>query len=259
MAKKKPTQVAAFRCEECHDLCLEDDINDDDALYECSSCGNTFNRESTENNDHRCPECNKFGARQEGRVCPNCSEGVVEPVIAWACPKCGKPNDGESRAADCCKPKKPPEKVVLEEEVEWDGIPESQLVSFEHPVELLQDPSQSLPKHVRHNGWVYSRGSGAHFGASDLFGGGRCMQVMYTVYRTAFVTYRGKSVDLHNSDHPNLTCPREWRGFTLYWRPQGLVLSPAGAVWGERHTVHDDLPDDLVPINAEPGEGSKGQ
>lgn len=247
--KKTPTQVEAYFCDECRSFCMKDEIYEDDALYECSSCGNTFNRHSTGSGDNRCPECNKFGARQEGDVCPHCGEGVVRAMIAWACPKCGKPHEDDEDAMKCCRTKKPVERIILKGEVSWDGVPESELFEFEHPVDLLRDPSRPLPKHVRHQGLVYTLGGGVLCAASCLFHEGKTLQTIYTVCKFAFVTHNGKSVNLEHTDHPNLTCPHERQAFTLYWSPQGLILSPAGAVWGERLSVHDELPDDLVSVS----------
>jgi hypothetical protein len=50
----------------------DDDVHE--PLYECADCG-VFSRRDT--GDHRCPECNKFGAKVEDYSCP---EGCDEPM-----------------------------------------------------------------------------------------------------------------------------------------------------------------------------------
>jgi hypothetical protein len=59
---------------EDHIWTIEDDI--EEPLYECADCGE-FSRRDTENGDHRCPQCNKFGAKLDDYSCP---EGCIEAM-----------------------------------------------------------------------------------------------------------------------------------------------------------------------------------
>lgn len=63
----------------------EDEEPDADTLYECQDDG-TFKRSDTENNNHQCPQCKKFGSKQaEGPICPDCSEAVMEEQSVDGC------------------------------------------------------------------------------------------------------------------------------------------------------------------------------
>lgn len=54
-------------------------------LYECS-CGTRFTRESSaDGSGHRCPDCNKFGARAADLGCPECNEGELLEMEVVRC------------------------------------------------------------------------------------------------------------------------------------------------------------------------------
>ena len=58
-------------CPDCQKV--GDDI-EPEPLYECSSCGDTFSKSnSADGESHRCPQCNKFGAKVSDEGCPECN------------------------------------------------------------------------------------------------------------------------------------------------------------------------------------------
>lgn len=75
------SQVQAFQCPDCESCQLEATV----VHYECSGCGNLHSW--NENESHRCPECNKFAAR-DGFACDDCDGGPLEEIEAYQCEKC---------------------------------------------------------------------------------------------------------------------------------------------------------------------------
>jgi DNA-directed RNA polymerase subunit RPC12/RpoP len=75
-----------YICEDCETVLDEEP---EGPAYECGSCGETFSREMTENGDHRCPQCNKFGGKAGDYGCPECG-GQMEAVEGVKCPHCEK-------------------------------------------------------------------------------------------------------------------------------------------------------------------------
>lgn len=73
-----------WHCTECDEYHADVDEN---PLYECGECGDTFTRE--ENGDNRCGTCNKFAAKIADRACPSCN-GVLEESTDTVldCPYC---------------------------------------------------------------------------------------------------------------------------------------------------------------------------
>ncbi len=67
-------------CSTCTTVIDPADV-DDEPWYECGNCGEEFNRDATENGDHRCPSCNKFASRSDTKHCANC-EGELEVRVA---------------------------------------------------------------------------------------------------------------------------------------------------------------------------------
>lgn len=65
-----------YICEGCEHVLDEEP---ESPAYECGNCGEQYSREMTEGGDHRCPSCNKFGAK----------------VSDWGCPECGSPMNHE--------------------------------------------------------------------------------------------------------------------------------------------------------------------
>lgn len=88
-----------FRCvdDEDHVYTSEDDLGP--ALYECGECGTIFNRDNSANNNHQCPQCNKFGSKLDAHSCPECEGAEVEEVDVIECSECGEffaDDDGEA-------------------------------------------------------------------------------------------------------------------------------------------------------------------
>lgn len=73
-----------FVCEECGEVSEDDD----GPLYECSSCGAVFTRGSSANDNHQCPDCNKFGAKQAEHGCSACQSAEANVVTIIQCPHC---------------------------------------------------------------------------------------------------------------------------------------------------------------------------
>lgn len=58
----------------------EDDVHE--PLYECEDHG-VFSRRQTEQGNHQCPECNKFGAKISEYSCPEECEEEMESLVAY--------------------------------------------------------------------------------------------------------------------------------------------------------------------------------
>ncbi len=72
-------------CTECEQV-----VEEPEPCYECSSCGSSFSRSnSADGMSHRCPDCNKFGAKTTERGCPDCQSEVVTEMVG-ECPDCGE-------------------------------------------------------------------------------------------------------------------------------------------------------------------------
>ena len=77
-------EVETFECQECEEFSDEDD----GPLYECSSCGHVYTRGATDNDNHICPQCHRFGSRQADMGCPKCQAGELLLVTLIRCPHC---------------------------------------------------------------------------------------------------------------------------------------------------------------------------
>lgn len=74
-------ELTAYLCTECGEL--SEDAGP--ALYECSSCGEVFNKDNSKNGRNQCPSCDKMGARKKdytGLSCVSCEAGEVQEVAA---------------------------------------------------------------------------------------------------------------------------------------------------------------------------------
>jgi hypothetical protein len=82
-ATERNQATAKLRCSSC-----EETFDDDSAvvpLYECRDCGDRYTPEtSADGCSHRCPSCNKFGAKVSDMGCPECNEGELEDVTGGA-------------------------------------------------------------------------------------------------------------------------------------------------------------------------------
>ena len=80
-------------CQECGEI---SEGTAEAPLYECGGCEKIFNRNQTDNGDHRCPDCNKFGSKLADDCCVSCETGVVDAVVFVECPLCGELVEVES-------------------------------------------------------------------------------------------------------------------------------------------------------------------
>lgn len=70
-------QEDQFKCDSCDETFDSED--EAVSLYECGDCGNRFSQEtSADGAGHRCPDCNKFGAKVSDMGCPSCNEGELQ-------------------------------------------------------------------------------------------------------------------------------------------------------------------------------------
>lgn len=77
-------EMVLFQCKGCEEFTEEDD----GPLYECNSCGNVYTRGATDNENHICPECHRFGAKSAEMGCPNCQADELVEVTVIRCPHC---------------------------------------------------------------------------------------------------------------------------------------------------------------------------
>lgn len=75
-------------CNACNEI--QEDEPEEDAVYECSNCGN-FKRSDTDNGNHQCPQCKKFGSKVTGSgpLCPECEEGICVEQDIDVCDEAG--------------------------------------------------------------------------------------------------------------------------------------------------------------------------
>lgn len=71
----------AYLCDDCGAVVSEDDGSECGPLYECPECGTRFNRDNSANDNHQCPECNKFSSRVADHCCPECEEGELVGLV----------------------------------------------------------------------------------------------------------------------------------------------------------------------------------
>jgi len=91
--------ISAWKCTSCEWF---EEEEPESPLYECGSCGERYDRDnSADGGSHRCPSCNKFGAKVADHACPECYE-EVEEVTAYACPHCEKLLTEEQAGEETC-------------------------------------------------------------------------------------------------------------------------------------------------------------
>lgn len=72
----------AYRCESCDRIHEVAECQDAGPLYECGECGTIFNRANSANDNHQCPDCNKFATKLTEVSCPEeCSEELEEVEV----------------------------------------------------------------------------------------------------------------------------------------------------------------------------------
>jgi DNA-directed RNA polymerase subunit RPC12/RpoP len=95
------TEVSAWDCEDGCDL-QEDNGG---VLYECGDCGTRYNRDnSADGGSHRCPDCNKFGAKTGETACIECGSAAANETAALQCDECSElvtPDDAAEHRKEC--------------------------------------------------------------------------------------------------------------------------------------------------------------
>jgi peptide subunit release factor 1 (eRF1) len=83
MAKKtKKIAAEGYKCEGCDELVSVEDAEEAGPLYECGSCGTTFNKENSQDGDsNRCPDCGLFSGKIADHCCPDCEDSALLPLI----------------------------------------------------------------------------------------------------------------------------------------------------------------------------------
>ncbi len=69
-----------FQCDSCG-ATFQDEM-EAVSLYECAECGTRFTRDTSANNNHQCPDCNKFAGKVSDYGCPECNEGELSELQA---------------------------------------------------------------------------------------------------------------------------------------------------------------------------------
>jgi DNA-directed RNA polymerase subunit RPC12/RpoP len=77
--------VTGYKCEAC-DMIKTDRL--EVKLYRCKECDELFNQDNSNNGKHQCPECYKFGAKEDDYSCVECEKGPLEEMEAFMCPRC---------------------------------------------------------------------------------------------------------------------------------------------------------------------------
>lgn len=75
-----------FVCYSCEEHIAGEDVSS--PLYECGNCGTQFTRDTSANDNHQCPDCNKFGSKVADQGCPECNEGELTEFEGWFCADC---------------------------------------------------------------------------------------------------------------------------------------------------------------------------
>lgn len=82
--------IDGYTCLNCEEVMDDSNVEEDNPLYECGSCGTVFSRfDSADGDSHRCPDCGKFGSKLGDIACPECGEGELEAVTLLQCEVCG--------------------------------------------------------------------------------------------------------------------------------------------------------------------------
>lgn len=75
------TGEMGYVCDDCEAIAEEEGP----ALYECGDCGEVFNRNNSANDNHQCPQCNKFGSKKADASCMECEVGELKAVFTLEC------------------------------------------------------------------------------------------------------------------------------------------------------------------------------
>ena len=77
-------------CENC-DFVVQDPADNDEItpLYECE-CGTVFNRANSANENHQCPDCNKFAKKLADHACPECGDCELVEMELLVCGDCNE-------------------------------------------------------------------------------------------------------------------------------------------------------------------------
>jgi len=78
------TPIRAYQCQDCSAIKTEEG----GPLYECGECGTLFNRSSSANGNHQCPNCNRFAQRIDDMSCAECEQFEIKEVWAVECDCC---------------------------------------------------------------------------------------------------------------------------------------------------------------------------
>lgn len=96
-----PTECDGFVCDGCDHV--EEDAPES-PLYQCGSCGTSFTREGSYDNDsNRCPDCRKFAAKEAEFGCPSCTAAGMSSTTVYKCDRCGTVHAKQSEAEACEK------------------------------------------------------------------------------------------------------------------------------------------------------------
>ncbi len=70
-----------YVCTSCETV-FDDD--EDEPIYECSSCGALFSRSGSYDGDgHQCPDCKRFGSKFAEHGCPTCQTELEYMLVKW--------------------------------------------------------------------------------------------------------------------------------------------------------------------------------
>jgi transposase len=105
--------VKALQCQGCEKIF--DESESGGRLYECNECGN-FRQDETDNQNHQCPNCHKFGHKVSEHTCPDGCSDEVEEIEAIVDPEGGELLADEDALAEAIEERKP--EVVTKREQE---------------------------------------------------------------------------------------------------------------------------------------------
>ena len=78
-------RIPLYQCQECETISKE---QGESPLYECNNCGRKFTRDNSANDNHQCPDCNKFASKLADSACPECEQGEQEELAGIQCNYC---------------------------------------------------------------------------------------------------------------------------------------------------------------------------
>lgn len=76
-------ETVAYWCDECERHHTQEEVTDSGPLYECGNCGTVFTRANSANDNHQCPDCNKFGSKLADFSCPEGNEDELDEQVAY--------------------------------------------------------------------------------------------------------------------------------------------------------------------------------